>query len=695
MIFKKWWRAVIVGLVSVSMIGCSSGTADPVEEKVESEFRIEDGMAQPMLTYSDINTPNKDSDILRFCVYVETNHDTDGDGKADLVKTFVQLPKAAAKGQYKAAAIYDPTPYSAGMVSNMDLLLESPYGEDSYDINKLYEPGKKRKSKKKIETLEYAMEADSSEYIYTVPRSGAQGYRYSGLYDYYLIRGFAIVECSGIGTYGSEGYEVCGTDLERDCHKAVVEWLAGNGKAYTDKENNIEIEADWCNHNVAMIGFSYGGSIPFEVATTGVEGLKTIIPFSGIANWYNYINSQGASMYAYPHYTDLLSAMNAGAAFEDDGWFVPNVDYISYLKQVRENEDNANGNYDETWDAMNYADDTKKIKCSALLLYGLNDFNVMTLHGKLMYDAFKKADQDVKVILHQDGHNMFFGRDIDGQLSNDIFNKWLCHYLYDVDNGIEKMPEVYVQSNVDGSFYTQDSWDDLELTSFKPKDQTGEKTISSRDLTPVLNMVEDESYYQDLEDEYVSVYEIEVPEGSVISGTAEVHVKLSTDDVDKDNLVVSALLMDEMKDESAFEAYQGIVENNFRVSVKTTDHFEIGEEHETGKVQEYVKSYTYCHAVTYGFMDLMDPDAGKNPTLDTKWHTAKAGEYSDYTLVFTPTEYTVQKGHVLKLYIFAQDPNRARSDISKPNYVAADKVDEIYSFTIDNTSIEVKLPIRK
>ncbi len=169
------------------------------------------------------------------------------------------------------------------------------------------------------------MDADSSEYIYTVPKSEAPGYSYSGLLDYFLIRGFAIVECSGIGTYGSEGYEVCGTDLERDCHKAVVEWLAGNGKAFTDKENNIEIEADWCNHNVAMMGVSYGGTIPFEVATTGVKGLKTIIPFAGIANWYNYVNSQGVTMNAYPHYTNLLSAMVAGAAFEDDGWFVPNV----------------------------------------------------------------------------------------------------------------------------------------------------------------------------------------------------------------------------------------------------------------------------------------------------------------------------------------------------------------------------------
>ena len=76
-------------------------------------LKIEDGMLQPMLQYSDPRASdysNEDSDILRFCVYVETDHDTDNDGMADLVKALIQVPRAAAEGKYKAAAIYDPTP---------------------------------------------------------------------------------------------------------------------------------------------------------------------------------------------------------------------------------------------------------------------------------------------------------------------------------------------------------------------------------------------------------------------------------------------------------------------------------------------------------------------------------------------------------------------------------------------------------
>lgn len=54
------------------------------------------GMAQPIFPYTtgsvETGYSNADSDVIRYCVYVETNYDTDDDGKLDLVKAVVQVP---------------------------------------------------------------------------------------------------------------------------------------------------------------------------------------------------------------------------------------------------------------------------------------------------------------------------------------------------------------------------------------------------------------------------------------------------------------------------------------------------------------------------------------------------------------------------------------------------------------------------
>ena len=42
-----------------------------------------------------------------------------------------------------------------------------------------------------------------------------------------------------------------------------------------------------------MTGVSYNGTLPNQVATTGVEGLKTIIPVSAISSWYDYYRANG------------------------------------------------------------------------------------------------------------------------------------------------------------------------------------------------------------------------------------------------------------------------------------------------------------------------------------------------------------------------------------------------------------------
>lgn len=223
------------------------------------------------------------------------------------------------------------------------------------------------------------------------------------MYNYYLVRGFAVVEASGIGTYGSEGFELCGMDLERDCHKAVVEWLTGDRPAFTDRENNMEIKADWSNGKIAMTGCSYGGTLPYEVATTGVKGLETIIPIAGIASWYDYTNSQGVSTINEVPYADYLAAFNCGGTYLDNDWTVPNDDYCSWLWQISRDQNKTNGDYAPIWESMDYSRDYQDIHCSALIVQGLNDFNVSTRQCKY-YDYTFYMQPTVYTV--QKGHRL-------------------------------------------------------------------------------------------------------------------------------------------------------------------------------------------------------------------------------------------------------------------------------------------------
>ena len=80
---------------------------------------FENGRAMPVFPFTDGKTgaayDPETSAVVRFCVYVETDYDMDGDGRRDLVKAFVQVPRNAVMGHYKAPVIFEARPYCAGI----------------------------------------------------------------------------------------------------------------------------------------------------------------------------------------------------------------------------------------------------------------------------------------------------------------------------------------------------------------------------------------------------------------------------------------------------------------------------------------------------------------------------------------------------------------------------------------------------
>ena len=681
-----------------------AGTASAVAEDtggggivpVFSEY----GTAQPILQYTNLRKAdytNEGSDILRFCVYVETDYDTDADGKADLVEALVQVPRSAAEGYYKAGVIYDPTPYGAGTVEENGMNSFQVMNPVPFDYSKLYTPGEKRTPEGSMSTLDLAKNANPDTWNYTVPNSESIGYMYAQWYDYYLIRGFAVVEAGGIGTYSSEGFELCGFDIERDAHKNVVEWLTGDRVAFTDPFNNIEVKADWCNGNVAMTGCSYGGTLPFEVAVTGVKGLKTIIPFAGIASWYDYTNSQGAPRSLSAIYGSQLAYNNSGAAFLDDDWTVTNDDYASFLWQLAMDQYETFGDYADIWARMDYSQDSSKINCSALIVHGMNDFNVCTKHADLMMRAFARAGQTCKLVLHQNGHSILDGVMVYDGLWQEIMNMWLSHYLYDVDNGIEDMPAVSVQSNIDGKFREYDTWGDFAYDVFSYEKAFNPDNVSHIDSSGIAaafneySITTDEygrsllrdNYYASLPNSAAVQYVYELPDDYTFYGVPEVHLKMSTRDVDKDGLVVTALLIDTIDWETNFKAY--LTKSKLRDTLpKKTIGVILNENGLSNtKVIQYVKSNATAKLITFGYTDLKNPGGGyEGKDYTRREEPMNAGEYYDYTIYLQPTSYTFEPGHKAVLVITAYDPYITFSPEALVNY----------SFNIDNESVECRFP---
>ena len=167
-------------------------------------------------------------------------------------------------------------------------------------------------------------------------------------------------------------------------------------------------------------------------------------------------------------------------------WAAISNKYADYINQLNKDQNAHGRNYSPLWQERDYTLHPEKIKTSALLVHGLNDDNVKTKHFELMYDALKKAGQDVKLYLHQGNHinpaavSRGFGITANKQDFYDLLNIWFSHYLYDVENDVSKLPAVLAQNNYDPNKWTSyDNWKSSNRLILTAQSKRLEETISS------------------------------------------------------------------------------------------------------------------------------------------------------------------------------------------------------------------------
>lgn len=402
------------------------------------------GKAQPVF---DTNK------LIKEVVYVESDLDTDQDGKLDLLKVELIRPKDTDHG-LKVPVLYTASPYNQG---TNDVLGEKMLHDQKNALTRK-EP--------RQNTLTSLTSTELPEKREILGRSTAAEETFGRklsytLNDYLLARGFAVVYAAGIGTKDSDGFRTCGSKEETDSTVAVIEWLTGKRRAFTNKTDNIEIKAWWSNKKVAMTGKSYLGTLATAAATTGVEGLETIISEAAISNWYDYYRDGGLVVSPDGYIgedADVLAEECFSRRKNAADYQKVATKWKEALAKITEGQDRKSGNYNSFWDARNYLKAVNNIKCDIVLVHGLNDFNVKPRNVYNLYQRVKELPITTKLFLHQGQHiyiNNFLSLDF-----TDMMNVWLSHKLYGAKNGAkEQLPDVLVQDNVnEETWHVIDVW---------------------------------------------------------------------------------------------------------------------------------------------------------------------------------------------------------------------------------------------
>jgi X-Pro dipeptidyl-peptidase len=362
------------------------------------------GIAQVVPAFQDT------SKWIRQDLWVETDFDSDHDGKKDRVHVDVTRPGQTASEGLKVSIVYGSSPYYAGTSRddvNWDVKQELgvPSPVRPHMNPPAYEPNRHRISNALLE---------------------------------WVSRGFAVVHSEATGTGMSQGCPTVGDTPERTAMKFVVDWLNGRAKGFTTATGNEEVSAtSWSTGKVGMIGTSYEGTLPLAAATTGVKGLEVVIPVSPNTSYYHYYRSNGLVrspggylgedvdvLYDFVASGDPALRATCDAIWKNGIFAGPN------------GQDRATGDMNDFWYERDLLPFVKNIKAAVLLAHGLNDYNVVPEHSVRIYDEMKARGLPVSMYLHQGGHG--------GNPPPDMVNRWFSHYLYGVDNGVEKDPPVWI-----------------------------------------------------------------------------------------------------------------------------------------------------------------------------------------------------------------------------------------------------------
>jgi X-Pro dipeptidyl-peptidase len=408
--------------------GTARGAAPADRAATPSWLSLADGVSRAQFSTAE---------IIEEVVYVETPVDTDGDGARDRVRLTVLRPGETDSRGLKVPVIFEHSPYRFGTngAPNHDV-----------DVDVLPQESLRRDADRRDPGRALAArDAARLKAARALPAPQAQEW---------VSRGYAVVYGESIGTAGSDGCPTVGDRREMLGAKAIIDWL--NGRARGRYEAGGPAVARWSTGDVGMTGISYDGTLANMVATTGVEGLRTIVPVSAISSWYDYYRANG-----------LVRAPHSGQSGEETNVFQgEDLDVLGIFTQgesrfakcaavtadLLANQDRVTGDYSPYWHERDWLHRARGVRSSVLVVHGLEDYNVMGKAYASWWERLRRHHVPRKIWLHAFGHGPDFGEAYDRML-----HLWFDHWLLGVDNGVMDEPTATVQ-RPDGTYDTYRNW---------------------------------------------------------------------------------------------------------------------------------------------------------------------------------------------------------------------------------------------
>jgi X-Pro dipeptidyl-peptidase len=297
-----------------------------------------DGLAQPVFSTVGLITHN---------VWVAVpGLDSDRDGIPDRIRVQIRRPAVTEQGT-RLAVVLVASPYS----------VQKPFPTHDFHVP-LYEPGKPGIDLYEPDPYVPPPADDVTPYdgadapLNTIAASAYQ--------SYFLPRGFIFANAESLGTSHSTGCPTIGGVEESLAMKAVIDWFNGEGRAWDQNDNPVT--AYWTTGATTMIGVSYDGTLPIAAASTGVRGLKSIVPIAGVSSYYDHRRSYGGIMMSNP-----TRGTDPDTLFDN----ILSRKYPEVCGYMRDSivagMERLTGNYNAWWDERNYTNYVGNFRTAVLI----------------------------------------------------------------------------------------------------------------------------------------------------------------------------------------------------------------------------------------------------------------------------------------------------------------------------------------